>query len=85
MTNFSIRDQHFSDVTTAVNYSNQVLTFIQPLIHNGTQTGTADSITLDFNAMLIHFTNILSAANPESLWSARLDPRRGNWWNHTIF
>jgi hypothetical protein len=65
VTNFTVRGQHFGDVTTTVNYTNRVLAFVQPLIHNGAQTGTADSITLDFNAWLIYFKNVLSAADPE--------------------
>ena len=65
LTNFTVRGQHFSDVTTTVDYTNRVLTFVQPLIHNGAQTGTADSIVLDFDAWLIYFNNVLSAADPE--------------------
>ncbi|MEI9863824.1 MAG: hypothetical protein WDN00_04570 [Limisphaerales bacterium] len=65
VTNFTIRGQHFSDVTTTVDYTNRVLAFVQPLIHIGSQSGTADSISLDFNAGLIYFQNILSAADPE--------------------
>jgi hypothetical protein len=65
VTNFSVRGQHFSDVSTAVNYSNRVLEFLQLVMHNGAQTGKADSITLDFNKWLIYFTNILSHADPE--------------------
>ena len=65
LTNFTVRGQHFGDVTTTVNYTNRVLAFLQPLMHNGAQTATADSITLDFNARLIYFTNVLSTADPE--------------------
>jgi hypothetical protein len=65
LTNFTVRGQHFSDVTTTVEYTNRVLAFVRPLIHNGAQTGTADSIVLDFNAWLIYFNNVLSAADPE--------------------
>ena len=70
LTNFTVRGQHFSDVTTTVDYTNRVLTFVQPLIHNGAQTGTADSIVLDFNAWLIYFNNVLSAADPEPVVQA---------------
>jgi hypothetical protein len=65
LTNFTVRGQRFGYVKTAVSYTNRVLTFVQPLMHTGTQTATADSITLDFNAWLIYFTNVLSAADPE--------------------
>jgi hypothetical protein len=65
LTNFSVRGQRFGDVTATVNYTNRVLTFLQPLTHTGTQMATADSVTLDFNARLIYFTNVLSTADPE--------------------
>ncbi|MEJ0088360.1 MAG: AsmA-like C-terminal region-containing protein [Limisphaerales bacterium] len=65
VTNITVRGQHFSDVTTTVDYTNRVLAFVRPLIHIGAQTGTADSIALDFNARLIYFKNILSAMDPE--------------------
>jgi hypothetical protein len=60
-----VRGQRFGDVATTVNYTNRVLAFLQPLMHNGTQAATADSVTLDFNTRLIYFTNVLSSANPE--------------------
>jgi AsmA-like C-terminal region len=65
LTNFSVRGQRFGDVTTTVNYTNRVLAFLQPLMHTGTQAATAGSVTLDFNARLIYFTNVLSSADPE--------------------
>jgi hypothetical protein len=65
LTNFLMRGQRFGDVATTVNYTNRVLAFLQPLMHNGTQAATADSVTLDFNTRLIYFTNVLSSADPE--------------------
>ena len=65
LTNFTVRGQQFGDVTATVNYSNRVLALLQPRAHTGAQTATADSVTLDFNAGLIYFTNILSVADPE--------------------
>ena len=65
VTNFTVRGQQFGDVTAAVNYTNRVLAILQPLTHTGAQTATADSVTLDFNARLIYFTNVLSTADPE--------------------
>jgi len=65
LTNFSVRGQPFGDVTAAVNYTNRVLAFLQPLAHTGAQMATADSVTLDFNRRLIYFTNALSGADPE--------------------
>ena len=46
-------------------YTNRVLAFVQPLVNNRGQSGTADFISLDFNAGLIYFNNVLSAADPE--------------------
>jgi len=70
VTNFSVRGEQFGDVTAAVNYTNRVLTFLQPLMHTGAQTAAADSVTLDFNAWLIYFTNVLSSADPDSVTRA---------------
>jgi hypothetical protein len=65
VTNFSVREQRFGDLATAVNYSNRVLEFASPMAHSGGGAATADSVTLDFNAWLIYFTNVLSTADPE--------------------
>jgi hypothetical protein len=65
LTNFTVRGQQFGDAAATVAYSNRVLALLQPVAHTGTQTATADSITLDFNAGRIYFTNVLSAADPE--------------------
>jgi hypothetical protein len=63
-TNFMVRHEHIGDVATAVNYTNQVLTFLHPLMHTGAQTATGESVTLDFNRRLICFTNALTATDP---------------------
>ena len=65
LTNFTVREEHYGDVTAEVNYTNRVLTLLQPLMHTGAQTATADSISLDFNRQLILFTNGLATAVPE--------------------
>ncbi len=65
LTNFTVRGQQFGDVTATVNYTNRVLAFLQPLMHIRCADGDGGSVTLDFNAGLIYFTNILSAADPE--------------------
>jgi hypothetical protein len=65
VTNFAVREEHYGDVTAEVNYTNRVLTVLQPLMHTGAQIGSADSITLDFNRQLILFTNGLITAVPE--------------------
>jgi hypothetical protein len=64
VTNFSVRDEHFGDVTAVLNYTNRVLELLQPLMHTGAQMATADSVTLDFNRRMIYFTNIFSIADP---------------------
>jgi hypothetical protein len=65
LTNFTVRGEYYGNVVSAVNYTNRVLMFLQPLMHTGTQTATADVITLDFNRRLIVFTNGLITAVPE--------------------
>jgi hypothetical protein len=65
LTNFTVRGEYYGDVVSAVNYTNRVLTFLQPLMHTGAQTATADSITLDFNRQLIVFSNGLATVVPE--------------------
>jgi hypothetical protein len=65
LTNFTVREEHYGDVTAAVNYTNRVLTLVRPLMHTGAQTATADAVTLDFNRRLILFTNGLATAVPE--------------------
>ena len=64
VTNFTVRGEHFGDVTTAVSYTNRVLELLQPLSHMGEQMATADSVTLDFNRRLIFFTNGFSTVDP---------------------
>ncbi len=48
VTNFTVRGEHFGDVTTALNYTNRMLALLQPLAHTGAQIATADGVTLDF-------------------------------------
>jgi hypothetical protein len=76
VTNFAVRGEVFGNVTSAVNYTNRVLTFLHPLMHTGAQMVTADSVTLDFNARLIFFTNVLSIADPEPVARA-IGPKTG--------
>jgi hypothetical protein len=70
LTNFAVRGEAFGDVMTDVNYTNRVLEFLRPLTHNGAQTATGDSVTLDFNQRLIFFTNALSSADPYAVTRA---------------
>ncbi len=59
LTNFAVRGQTLESVDTDVVCSNRVLSFLHPQAFRylGEQTMTADSITLDFNARMIFFTN----------------------------
>ena len=77
VTNFAVRGERFGEVTTAVNYTNRVLEFLQPLMHTGTQMATADSVTLDFNQWLIFFTNAFSTADPYAVTRA-IGPKTGD-------
>jgi AsmA-like C-terminal region len=70
VTNFSVRGETFGDVTAALNYTNRVLEFLNPLMHNGGQMLKADKLTLDFNRRLILFTNGFSTADPAPLTRA---------------
>ena len=76
VTNFAVRGEGFGEVTTAVDYTNRVLSFRQPLMHTGAQMATADSVTLNFNTRLIHFTNALSTADPYLVTRA-IGPKTG--------
>ncbi len=70
LTNFAVRGQAFGDVASALNYTNRVLEFVNPLMHTGAQMMTADKVTLDFNTRLIFFTNGFSTADPEPVTRA---------------
>jgi hypothetical protein len=70
VTNFTVRGEHFGDVTAAVNYTNRVLEILQPLMHTGAQMATADSVTLNFDRRLILFTNGFSTADPGTVTRA---------------
>ncbi len=64
LTNFAIRGQTIESIDTDVLCSNRVLSFLHPQAFRslGTQTITADSVTLDFNAHMLYFTNGYSTA-----------------------
>ncbi len=76
LTNFAVRGQAFGDVASALNYTNRVLEFVNPLMHTGAQMMTADKVTLDFNARLVCFTNGFSTADPEPVARA-IGPKTG--------
>jgi hypothetical protein len=76
LTNFAVRGQAFGDVVSALNYTNRVLEFFNPLMHTGAQMMTADKVTLDFNRRLICFTNGFSTTDPEPVTRA-IGPKTG--------
>jgi len=69
LTNFTIRGQAADSVVSGFQYSNRVVEFFSPRLWRagGTQTMTADRITLDFNAQRIWFVNGSGAADPEAV------------------
>jgi len=66
LTNFAIRGQAADGVVSGFQYSNRVVEFFSPRLWRagGTQTMTADKVTLDFNAQRIWFVNGLGTADP---------------------
>ena len=76
LTNFAVRGEAFGDVASALNYTNRVLEFVNPLTHTGAQMMTADKVTLDFNRRLICFTNGFSIADPGPVTRA-IGPKTG--------
>ncbi len=76
VTNFTVRGEHFGDVTTALNYTNRMLALLQPLAHTGAQIATADGVTLDFKARMIYFTNVFCIADMQPVARA-IGPKTG--------
>jgi len=68
LTNMTIWKQAIGSIAGNFNYTNRVLTFLHPAMARaeGTQKMTADSVTLNFPAQLIFFTNGFSTADPIS-------------------
>jgi hypothetical protein len=67
LTNFAVRGVSMDSVTGDLSYTNHVLEFISPRLWRGTQTMTADLVTLDFNRRLILFKNGYSTADPAAI------------------
>ena len=78
LTNFTIRGQAADSVVSGFQYSNRVVEFFSPRLWRagGTQTMTADRITLDFNAQRIWFVNGFGTADPEAVARA-IGPKTG--------
>jgi hypothetical protein len=67
LTNFTVRGQSMDSVVSAFSYTNRALEFSHLDLWRGTQTMTADLITLDFNRKLILFKNGYSTADPAAI------------------
>jgi hypothetical protein len=76
LTNFTLRGQSADSVAGELHYANRVLEFRHPRLWRGTQTMTADKITLDFNTRRIWFTNGFSTADPKAVTHA-IGPKTG--------
>jgi hypothetical protein len=76
LTNFTLRGQAADSVASEFHYANRVLGFLHPRFWRGTQTMTADKITLDFNTRLIWFTNGFSTTDPRLVTHA-IGPKTG--------
>jgi hypothetical protein len=76
LTNFTLRGQSVDNLTGELRYTNRVLEFLQPRLWHGTQTMTADEVTLDFNARSILITNGFSTADPRMVTHA-IGPKTG--------
>ncbi len=76
LTNFTIRGQSVDSVAGELRYTNRVLEFLNPRLWHGTQTMTADTVTLDFNDRMVRFTNGFSTADPRLVTHA-IGPKTG--------
>ncbi len=78
LTNFTIRGQSADSVVSGFQYSNRVVEFFSPRLSRagGTQTMTADRITLDLNAQRIWFVNGFGVADPVAVARA-IGPKTG--------
>jgi hypothetical protein len=72
LTNFTVRGQAMDSVACDADYTNRVLDFsgVRLWRANGSQTMTADKVTLDFNRRMIYFTNGFSTADPVAVTRA---------------
>jgi hypothetical protein len=78
LTNFTIRGQAADSAVSGFQYSNRVVEFFSPRLSRagGTQTMTADRITLDLNAQRVWIVNGVGTADPEAVARA-IGPKIG--------
>jgi hypothetical protein len=84
LTNFTLRGQSVDNLTSELSYTNRILEFLHPHLWHGTQTMTADKVTMDFNARLIVFTNGFSTADPRMVTHA-IGPKTGRLMDPYLF
>lgn len=65
-TNFFAREQAYDAIAADLLFTNRALMFLSPHAERagGAQTARADSVTLDFGAWMIFFTNAISTMDP---------------------
>jgi len=64
LTNFGFRSEAISGLQASFQFTNQVLLCLAPHFQCGAQTGSAESVAVDFRAQLVYLTNGLSTLDP---------------------
>ena len=62
--NFTFRGEAITQVQTRIEYTNHLITFLEPRIDVGPRYAKADALTVDLDAQLIYLTNGFSIADP---------------------
>jgi hypothetical protein len=62
--NFSVRGERFSSVTTRVFYTNNLIRFLKPRVEIGPRYLQADGLTVDLARQFVYLTNGFSVADP---------------------
>jgi hypothetical protein len=75
-TNVTIRDQSFSSIESQLDYTNRVVTLIEPRALHGLEPLSASGVGLDFNARKVYVTNGYAVADPLAVARA-IGPRIG--------
>lgn len=67
LTNFAFRSQLVTAAVTKIDYTNLIISCLEPRVWNGTQHLAADAIVADFNAHRVYFTNGISTFAPSNI------------------
>ncbi|MFM1768564.1 MAG: hypothetical protein RJA22_1093 [Verrucomicrobiota bacterium] len=71
VTNLAVRGQTFSSASARLAFSNQFLSFIQPVIlREGGQRGEAEGVGLDVSSLRLHLTNAQGNLDPVAFTTA---------------